>query len=141
MKIKMTSLLNALVGLYAIIGSIAFFLIQTGKLCRPESTEKEMLNSPMGMFDWGFIWADTVVAGPFLLIGGIFLFLRSQILQKIGNLLVFSGFAINLYAMITLWIGLWKIGQSMAPGQFWMDLILTVFGILGMVFIAFKKDC
>jgi hypothetical protein len=131
---------NILVGLYAVAGSIAFLVIQTGKLFRYETADKEMISGPLGLLDWGFVWADTLLPMPFLLIGGIFLFTRSRILYRTGRFLVFSGFAINLYAMIVLWIGLWKIGHPMSAGLFWMNVVLTFFGALGMIFLISLTD-
>lgn len=140
MKNRITTLVNTLIALYAVIGSILFFIIQTAKLFRYDAAEKEMLTQPMGLFDWGFVWADTMVSAPFLLAGGILLLVPARHCRRIGTLLTFSGFALNLYAMITLWIGLWKLGHPMTPGEFWFDFGLTLLGILGMIFLAFKKD-
>lgn len=140
MKIKASALLNTLTALYAIGGSLAFFFIQTAKLFSPARAKAEMVSQPMGLFDWGFAWADTLVATPCLLIGGILLFIPPNSVRRVGDLLVFSGFAVNLYAMITLWIGMSEIGHPWSAGDLWMNVVLTVLGILGMVFIAIRNS-
>jgi len=132
-------LLNTLVALYAIIGGILFVIIQSSKLFHPEKAEQEMLTKPMGLLEWGYVWADTLVPAPFLLLGGILLFLLSGACRRIGGLLVFAGFALNLYAMIILWTGLPKIGQTMPPYLFWINVVLTLLGVLGMIFLALRN--
>jgi len=129
---------NSLIALYAILAGILFFLIQTVKIFSPDTTTADMANKPLGYFDWGFIWADTLVAGPALFFGGVFMILRNRSIRKIGGLLVFAGFAINLYAMIAIWIGFPLIGQP-TPGNFmWTTVVLTFLGVLAMIWIAIQ---
>ena len=127
-----------LTALYAILGGMAFFVIQTSKLLRPESAEIVMAASPLGRFDWGYVWSDTLVAGPALLIGGILLLARNRFVLRLGRLLVFAGFAINLYAMIGLWVGFSAIGQPMHGAVLWMNIILTFLGALCMIHLGIQ---
>jgi hypothetical protein len=119
-----------LIALYAIFGGATFFLIQTSKLLRPVSAGIEMVGQPLGLFNWGYVWSDTLVAGPTLLIGGILLLSSNRYAQRLGRLLAFTGFMINLYAMICLWTGFWAIGQPMHGAELWTNVALTFLGIL-----------
>lgn len=123
---------------YAILGGMAFFVVQTSKLLRPDSANAEMATSPLGRFDWGYVWSDTLVAGPALLIGGILLFSKKHAHQRLGRLLVFTGFAINLYAMICIWIGFWALGRPMLGSLLWSNIILTFLGVLCMIYLAIQ---
>ncbi len=127
-----------LIAFYAILGGLTFFLVQTSKLFRPESAEIEMITSPIGRYDWGYVWSDTVIAGPALLIGGIALLLRNIRVQRIGQLLVFTGFAINLYAMVCIWVGLWALGHPMKGSLLWINIILTALGVFCMTNLGIK---
>ncbi len=134
-KLK-TSILRAMIGVYAILGGAAFFLIQTMKILKPSLAKTEISQFPLGRFDWGFIWSDTLVPGPLLLIGGILLLVRDRTARRLGQLFAFAGFAINLYAMIILWIGLAAVGQPMGGAMLWLNMILTGLGALCMVFLC-----
>jgi len=117
--------------------------MQTSKLFRVETAELEMAEMPFGRFDWGFVWADTLVAGPLLVIGGIFYVFRNRWKSYIGGLLIFSGFTVNLYAMIFFIIGLQAAGHPMAASEFIVNLIFTLLGIMCMISIAvdaLRKD-
>jgi hypothetical protein len=127
-----------LIALYAILGSLMFFGIQTSKLFRPEAAAAEMAKLPLGQFEWGFVWSDTLVAGPALLLGGILLLTRHRRAHRLGRLLVFAGFAINLYAMTFLWIGFWAIGQPIRGLEFWGNVVLTALAVLSMIYLAIQ---
>lgn len=130
-----TSITNAIAS-YAILGGMAFFFMQSEKLLRPESAESEMAALPLGSYNWGYVWSDTLVAGPALLLGGIFLLLRNGMMQRLGQLLAFTGFAINLYAMIGLWVGYWALGSPMQGAELWINIVLTFLGVLSMIYLA-----
>jgi hypothetical protein len=42
--------------------------------------------------------------------------------------------------MIILWTGLPKIGQTMPPYLFWINVVLTLLGVLGMIFLTIRND-
>jgi hypothetical protein len=127
-----------LIAALAILGGLAFFLMQTSRLLRPESAEIELATLPLGRFNWGFVWSDTLVAGPALLVGGILLLARKPWIGRLGQLLAFTGFAINLYAMIFLWIGLAAIGQPMRGAELWNIAVLTFLGVLCMIYLGIQ---
>jgi energy-converting hydrogenase Eha subunit C len=95
-----------------------------------------MAASPIGRYEWGYVWSDTLVAGPALLIGGIAVLLRSQPVRRIGQLLAFAGFAINLYAMIGIWIGFRALGRPMQGALLWANVALTAAGVLCMAYLG-----
>ena len=125
-----------LVAAYSIIIGMLFFAMQTSKLFRPEAAEQEMAHMPFGLFDWGFVWADTLYAGPALIVGGILYLLRRGFFIHLGGLLLFSGFAINIYAMIFFFVGLNAVGQSMESSEIVMNLMFTILGIVCMVYVV-----
>jgi hypothetical protein len=125
-----------LIALYAMVGGLVFFLIQTSKLFRPEAAEVEMAKLPFGRFDWGYVWSDTLVAGPALFLGGILLLTRNRSTHRLGRLWVFTGFAINLYAMIFIWVGFWAVGQPIRGVALWSNVVLTALGVLSMIYLA-----
>ncbi|MBM3405424.1 MAG: hypothetical protein FJY10_11130 [Bacteroidetes bacterium] len=125
-----------LVGIYAILGALAFFIIQTGKFFFPEAAELEMKTLPYGRFDWGFVWSDSLIAGPMLLIGGIFLLLRNLSLHRLGRLFAFTVFTINLYAMTFFWIGFAVVGEPVQGLMLWGNVVLTFLGILSMIHLV-----
>ena len=138
MEGRKVRLITYLIAGYAVACGMGFFIMQTGKLLRPEAANIEMASFPLGRFDWGYVWSDTLVAGPALLIGGIVLLARSRFAQRLGQLLVFTGFAINLYAMIGFWVGFWAIGQPMHGPELWINIILTFLGVLCMIHLAIQ---
>jgi hypothetical protein len=83
-------------------------------------------------------WSDTLVAGPALLIGGLALLFRNTRVQRAGQLLSFTGFAINLYAMIEVMIGFWAIGRPLQGALLWGNIILTALGVLCMIILGRK---
>jgi hypothetical protein len=127
-----------LIAALAILGGLAFFLVQTSRLFRPESAEIELATLPLGRFNWGFVWSDTLVAGPALLVGGILLLTRKPWIGRLGQLLAFTGFAINLYALIFFWIGLAAIGQPMLGAELWSIVVLTLLSVLCMIYLAIE---
>ncbi|MBI5474396.1 MAG: hypothetical protein HY961_18825 [Ignavibacteriae bacterium] len=133
---KTRTAVTYLIATYAILGGMAFFFMQSEKLLRPESAESEMASLPLGRYNWGYVWSDTLVAGPALLVGGIFLLLRNSAMHRLGQLLAFTGFAINLYAMIGLWVGYRALGSPMHGAELWMNIVLTFLGVLCMISLA-----
>jgi hypothetical protein len=125
-----------MIAIYAILGGIAFFLMQTSRLISPQSTNDEMQKAPLGRYEWGYLWSDTLVAGPALFIGGIALLFPNRKAYRMGQLLSFSGFAINLYAMIGIWIGFWAIGHPMRGALLWGNIGLTILGVLCMIYLG-----
>jgi hypothetical protein len=124
----------SVIGLYAIFGGLLFFAIQSSKLLWPAASELDMQKSVFGRFEWGSVWSDTLVAGPMLLIGGLLLFGKYR---RIGGLFVFSGFAINLYAMVFLIVGLRAVGRPMVGGELYFNLVATLLGVLCMAYLAY----
>ena len=130
--------LSFLVGLLAFLYGVLFFITQTSKLFSPESAEVEMLKEPFGLFDWGFVWADTVFLGLMLLIGGILLlFLSSDRARRLGHLLAFAGFAMNLYATIFFIVGLQAAGEPMSGAELAVNTVFAFVGLLCMIWSAF----
>ncbi|MBC8484532.1 MAG: hypothetical protein ISS16_03670 [Ignavibacteria bacterium] len=132
-NIKKYSPVLILVSIFSIFTGLMFFIMQTGKLFTPEEAEAEMLKLPMGLFDWGYVWSDTIIAGPSLFIGGMLLIWGNKAL---GHLLVFTGFAINLYAMIFLFIGFNVVGSPIVGFDLYLNVIWTLLGMLCMVYCA-----
>jgi len=124
---------SILVVIFSIFTGLMFFIMQTSKLFRPEEAEKEMLELPIGMYDWGYVWSDTLVAGPALLFGGLILAWGNKAL---GHLLVFTGFAINLYAMIFLFIGFNILDAPIIGFDLHLNATWTLLGILCMIYCA-----
>ena len=126
--------LMVVVALISTLYGVLFFVIQTSKLFKPEATSAEMARWPCGQYDWGYLWSDTLVLGPLLLVGGVLLLLRSS--SRLGQLFSFTGFAINLYATIFLYIGLRTVDFSMSDGE-WAFLVVPAFvGLLCMIYLA-----
>jgi hypothetical protein len=120
-----------LVVLFALVGGLLFLVIQTSKLFQPQAAEAEMLRLPLGRFDWGFVWADTLVPMP-MLIGGALCVLWSR--SRLGLLLIFGGCAINLYATIFLIVGFDAVGKPVV-GADWVSLVvLALLGVLCMIY-------
>ena len=131
-KIK-HSPVSIMVVIFSIFTGLMFFILQTGKLFRPEEAEKEMLELPIGLYGWGYVWSDTLVAGPALVIGGLLLAWGNKAL---GHLLIFTGFAINLYAMIFLFIGFNILGAPIVGFDLYLNAVWTGLGILCMIYCA-----
>lgn len=92
-----------------------------------------MLELPLGRFDWGFVWADTLVPMP-MLIGGALLLLGRR--NRLGLLLIFGGCAINLYATIFFIVGLDALGKPIVGGD-WVVLVATaLMGVFCMMYAA-----
>ena len=126
--------LMVMVALISTLYGVLFFIIQTSKLFRPEAAAAEMAEWPCGLFDWGYVWSDTLILGPLLLVGGILLLLRNS--SRLGQLFAFTGFAINLYATIFLYVGLRTVDFSMSDGE-WAFLVVPAFiGLLCMIYLA-----
>lgn len=123
-----------LVGIISALYGVGFFIIQTGKMLRPEEANAEMARWPCGLYDWGYLWSDTLILGPILLIGGILLLWRSS--SRLGQLFAFTGFAINLYATIFLYIGLKTVDFSMSDGEWAFLVVPALIGLLGMIYLA-----
>jgi hypothetical protein len=129
--------LSFIVGLLAFLYGVLFFITQTSKLFSPESAEADMLKEPFGLFDWGFVWADTVFLGLMLLIGGILLlFLSGDRARRLGHLLAFAGFAMNLYATIFFVVGLQAAGEPMSGGELAVNTAFAFVGLLCMIWSA-----
>ena len=122
------------VACYCVFGSIWLFAVQTGKLFRIEEAAAEMADSPAGQFEWGFVWSDTLVLGPFVLLGGLFLICRRT--RLLGHLLAFCGFAINLYTTVFILVGYWAGGKPWGVGQTLVLLLTAVLGAVCMVYSA-----
>jgi len=122
------------IALYAIFGSLWFFIEQTSKLFRPQAAKAAMLDSALGQFDWGFVWADTFVPAPLLLVGGMLLLLWSS--SRLGQLFAFAGFAINLYATIFLIIGLRALGHPIVGTNLFVLVLVALLGLLSMIWLA-----
>jgi len=120
------------VACYCVFGSVWIFLEQTAKLFRIEASSAEMGDSPMGQFGWGFVWSDTLMLGPFLLIGGLLLLSRRT--RTLGHLLAFSGLATNLYASVFILVGYWAGGKPLGSGQTFILLFTASLGAVCMVY-------
>jgi len=122
------------VALYCVVGSMWLFAVQSGKLFGIEEATAEMAESPAGQFEWGFVWSDTLVLGPFVFVGGILLLSRRT--RLLGHLVAFSGFAINLYTTVCIVIGYWAGGKPWGVGQTLTVLATAVLGAICMVYSA-----
>lgn len=121
------------IGVYAILAGMLFFVLQTARFVHPEVSESAMRETFFGLFEWGFVWADTLVAGPFLLFGGVLMFGRHA---RLGELLAFAGFAINLYAIVFFFVGLDAVGRPVSGFELYFNLSFTFFATVAMVSIA-----
>ena len=131
--------LTHLIALFAIVAGLLFFAMQTSKLFRPEAAEAEMRHLPFGLFDWGYVWSDTIVAGPALFLGGILLLWGGARSLRLGQILTFAGFALNLYAIIFFTIGLRAVGEPLAGSELWFNVIITILGLASMVYLAYRN--
>jgi hypothetical protein len=122
------------VACYCGFGSVWIFMEQTAKLFRIEAFAAKMADSPMGPFGWGFGWSDTLILGPFLLIGGRLLLSRRTRIP--GHLIAFSGFAINLYASVFISVGYWAGGKPLGSWQTFILLFTASLGAVCMVYSA-----
>jgi len=123
---------SILVGLYSIVIGSWFLIEQTIRLFLVEKTEAEFATLAIGRFDWGFIWADTFLPGPMLFIGGLLLI--SSWKSRTGHMFVFTGFAINLYAMIVFLVELSMLGEPISAGDFAAALVATALGVVCMAY-------
>lgn len=119
---------NIIIGWLSIVFGLLFVYSQTLKIFNPELSEIGMKTLPIGLFDWGFTWADTIIIVPFLVIGGVLLVGKNlgKQLENFGLLLLFGGYLINFYDMIVFYFGYSAIGPSLEGGLFW-ELIITGF--------------
>ncbi|MBN2541802.1 hypothetical protein JXI42_02965 [bacterium] len=129
-----------LIGIYAVLLGVLFFILQTRKLFMPAAAELEMRKLPFGLLDWGFVWADTILSGPLLVLGGLFILSARAGIQRLGKTFVFAGLAINTYAMIFFWIGYAAIGETV-PDAIWGSILLSdpiffLLCLLSMVYLA-----
>jgi len=118
---------------YAMLGGLAFLLMQTGKLLDPVAAEAEMRAMPFGLFDWGFVWADTLVPAPLLLLGGALVMLGRQ---RPGRLLVFGGMAVNLYAMLFFYFGFQATAFEVSSGEMIGNAVLTLLCVASMIWLV-----
>ena len=127
-----------LIGLYSSLLGLLFFLMQTKKLFASEVAEAEMADLPFGRFDWGYVWSDTLVAGPTLLIGGFLILMGGRRRLRLGRMLSFAGLTINVYAMVFLLIGFAAVGEPITGGILWLDAILVVICVLSAIYLAIR---
>ncbi len=125
-------------GGYAILMGVLFVFTQTIKLVSPDASEEEMAKLPFGVFDWGYVWSDTLVAAPTLLVGGVLFLSRNLVAHNLGRILAFAGFTINLYAIIFFIIGLEAIGHPLDNDELWLNLIFTTLGVIAMIHIVIE---
>lgn len=126
--------LTHLAGALSIFYGLAFVAAQTTRLFRPEAAEAAMAKTPYGLFDWGFVWADTVVIVPLFIAGGILLLWKSS--NPLGPVFAFSAFSMNLYATIFFIIGLDAAGKPMSVGALALNSCLAFLGMLAMVWLC-----
>ena len=131
-----------LIGILSIILGLLFFLMQTRKLFMPGAAEAEMVELPFGRFDWGYVWADTLVSGPMLLFGGFLMIWGGKRFQRLGQMFAFTGFTLNVYAMIFFWIGFIAIGETL-PGAIygailWEDIIFVLLCLVSTIYLAVR---
>ena len=122
------------VAVLSLLYGLAFFLLNTSKLFRPAAAEEEMAKLPYGLFDWGYVWSDTLVMGPLFAIGGILLMLRSG--SRLGQLFAFTGFAVNLYATIFLYVGCTAVEFALGTGELLFLLLPGFIGLFAMVYLG-----
>jgi hypothetical protein len=76
------------------------------------------------------------LAAVYAILGGILLLNSNRAAHRLGRLFAFAGFAINLYAMVFLWIGFWTIGRPMHGLELWFGVVLAFLGVLAMICLA-----
>jgi hypothetical protein len=131
-----TDLSTLLIGAFSTIMGLLFFGYQTRKLFDHEAAKHEMTELPFGEFDWGYVWSDTLIAGPILLIGGLLLLIGRLRGVRLGRLLVFAGLSINIYAMIFLWVGFAAVGEPIPLSQMWSDIVIMALCVVSIVTLA-----
>jgi drug/metabolite transporter (DMT)-like permease len=128
-----TDPIKHLIAFLTLLCGLLFFALQSSKLFRPEAAEAEMQKLPFGRYDWGYVWSDTLVAGPLFILGGILLLGRRY---RLGRLLSFAGFAINHYATIFLIIGFRTVGAPLSPADWFLLIFFGILGLLCMIYFA-----
>jgi len=135
---KKQKFIKLLVTIYALASGILFFIYQTTRIFRPEATEAEMIVAPTGLFDWGFVWADSLIIIPLMITGGIFLLVRNLKLLRLGYLFVFTGFTLNLYGILFFFVGLAAVGEPVSGWDLWFNVVFTLLGLACMFYCARK---
>lgn len=110
-----------LMAILALIVGILFIVMQSSKLLQPETDMTNISSQPIGRFDLGFAFADTLIPAPLLILGAIWLLLGKY---RIGHLFVFAGWTINFYGMIVFFAGYQALGAPLA-GQALVEVIAT----------------
>ncbi|MBN2001689.1 hypothetical protein JW935_29380 [candidate division KSB1 bacterium] len=129
-----TLTIRRIVSILAIFYGFLFLFTQTGKLLQPLTAETEMAKLPFGLFDWGYVWADTLIIVPMLLIGGTLLPGKQF---RLGALLIFGGMGINLYATVFFIVGLSAVDYFLGLPEKTFLLLTAFLGLVCMVYLAF----
>jgi hypothetical protein len=125
-----------LIALYAIFEGVMYLRFLATLLLHPEEAQAMMLQLPFGRFEWGLVWANTAVAAPMVLLGGLLLFSRDATTQRLGRFLAFGGFTVNVYAVVMLWFGFRAMNRPWSGMPLWENVALTALGVLAMIYLA-----
>jgi len=126
---------SIVVGVLSLLTGALFIAAQTSKLFRAEAAAAEMAEMPIGLTDWGFVWADTVVMVPAFLIGAVCLFLGAS---RAGALLVFAGFAVNVYASLFFLIGFPAAGAPLPASEAGVLIVEIAISLLCMAWAGWE---
>lgn len=127
-----------LIAVISLIMGLTFAGIQIGKLIQPEDAGLSMLKLPIGLLDWGFVWADTLLVMPFLIIGGLCLLGGSY---RFGRIFTFAGWSLNLYGSIVFIIGFRALGTPLTGSELLSAAIGILLSLMSMVWLMWTlKD-
>ncbi len=131
--------LTFLLAILAFIAGILFIVMQGARLFHSTEAGSETLPLLIGQFERGFVWADVLLPGPFLIVGAIYLFIGRK---PLGHLFTFAGWAINFYDMIVFFAGYSSINQPPAGALFNELLLTALIALMCMVWsvVRIAKD-
>lgn len=119
-----------LIAIITLIIGFIFAGVQIGKLIQPGTAEISMLNLPIGLMDWGFVWADTIMVVPLLIIGALCLLGGYK---NFGRIFTFAGWTLNLYGTLVFIIGFQALKNPLTGSEL-LSAIISI--LLALSFIT-----
>lgn len=136
-RLRSDPITHLIAALSLVIGLI-FAGIQIGKLIQPDAAQLSMKTLPIGLMDWGFVWADTILVTPLLIIGALCLLGGSK---RFGRILTFSGWTVNLYSTLIFIIGFQALKNPLAGSELLSAIISILLALICMAWLLWTlKD-